>query len=78
VGQAIFGAFFLAGDLAQHPNAGRMATSALNLALLAKRMFCDTAAPAVLVRTRGAPAHRGAKPPGICHRGATNIIHLQI
>ncbi len=26
----------------------------------------------------GLVAHPGAKPPGICRRGATNIIHLRI
>ncbi len=45
---------------------------------LCPKDLCGTAAPAALVRARGAPAHRGAKPPGICHRGATNIIHLRI
>ncbi len=37
--------------------------------------LCGTAAPAALVRARGAPSPSDAKPPGICHRGATNIIH---
>ncbi len=40
--------------------------------------LCGTVAPVALVRARRAPAHLGAKPLGICHRGATNIIHLRI
>ena len=34
-------------------------------------------APAALVCVRRAWAHLDAKPPGICHRGATNIFDLR-
>ena len=42
---------------------------------LCPKDLCDTVAPAALVRARGACTHLDAKLPGICHHGATNIIH---
>ncbi len=46
---------------------------------LCPKDLCGMVAPAALVCIRRAfIAHPGAKPPGICHRGATNIIHLRI
>ncbi len=52
--------------------------AAQTLNRLCPKDLCATVAPVALVCIRGASAHQDAKPPGICNRGATNIIHKRI